>query len=143
MAGLASASRRLRLYTPHPPQHTDWPDSPHVETRVIPWPRLWTHLRLAMELHQHPPDVLFVPAHVLPLSCPAPAVVTVHDLGYRHYPEAHRSFDRWYLDWTTRRHTRVARHLIADSLATKQDLIDFLEPIRARFRWFTWAVMKV
>jgi glycosyltransferase involved in cell wall biosynthesis len=124
LAGLASSSRRLRLYTPHPPQGMDWPDSPHVETRIIPWPRLWTHLRLTMELHQHPPDVLFVPAHVLPLSCPVPAVVTVHDLGYRHYPEAHRPFDRWYLDWTTRRHTQVARHIIADSLATKQDLID-------------------
>jgi glycosyltransferase involved in cell wall biosynthesis len=78
-----------------------------------------------MELRRHPPDVLFVPAHVLPLSCPVPAVVTVHDLGYIHYPEAHRFFDRRYLDWTTRRHTRIARHIIADSLATKQDLIDF------------------
>jgi glycosyltransferase involved in cell wall biosynthesis len=125
LAGLASANRRLRLYTPHSPQHTDWPDTPYVETCVIPWPRLWTHLRLAVELHQHPPDVLFVPAHVLPLSCPIPAVVTVHDLGYRHYPETHRPFDRWYLDWTTRRHSRVARYIIADSLATKQDLIDF------------------
>jgi glycosyltransferase involved in cell wall biosynthesis len=125
MAGMASGDHRLRLYTPHPPQHTDWPDSPYIETRVIPWPRLWTHLRLAAELRQHPPDVLFVPAHVLPLTCPVPAVVTVHDLGYRHYPQAHRAFDRWYLDWTTRRHTRVARHIVADSLATQRDLVDF------------------
>lgn len=125
LAQLASPDRRFRLYTPHPPQSTTWPDSPYVETRVISWPRLWTHLRLAAELHLHPPDVLFVPAHVLPLSCPVPAVVTVHDLGYLHYPEAHRPFDRWYLNWTTRRHTRVAHHLIADSQATKNDLIDF------------------
>ena len=118
---------RLRLYTPHPPQHTDWPASAQVETRVIPWPRLWTHLRLAAELRQHPPDRLFVPAHVLPLYCPVPALVTVHDLGYKHYPAAHRPFDRWYLDWTTRRHTRVARYILADSQATKQDLIDFYQ----------------
>jgi glycosyltransferase involved in cell wall biosynthesis len=132
MAGLLPAEHRLRLYTPHLPQHSEsvaspweWPDSAQVEMRVIPWPRLWTHLRLAWELRQHPPDVLFVPAHVLPVHCPVPAVVTVHDLGYRHYPEAHRPFDRWYLEWTTRRHTRVARRLIADSEATKQDLVDF------------------
>jgi glycosyltransferase involved in cell wall biosynthesis len=125
LAQMASANHCLRLYTPHPPQHTDWPDSPYIETRVIPWPRLWTHLRLAAELRRHPPDVLFVPAHVLPLACPVPAVVTVHDLGYRHYPRAHRAFDRWYLAWTTRRHTRVARHMVADSLATQQDLVDF------------------
>ena len=85
MAGLASPERQLRLYTPHPPQHLDWPDSSYVETRVIPWPRLWTHLRLALELRQQPSDVLFVPAHVLPVFCPLPAVVTVHDLGYLHY----------------------------------------------------------
>lgn len=125
LAGLTSPARQLRLYTPHPPRHSDWPDSPLVETRVIPWPRLWTHVRLAMELQQHPPSVLFVPAHVLPFYCPPPAVVTVHDLGYRHYPEAHRPFDRWYLEWTTRRHCRVARHLVVDSQATRQDLIDF------------------
>jgi glycosyltransferase involved in cell wall biosynthesis len=125
LADLASPGRRLRLYTPQRPQQADWPDSPYVETRLIPWPRLWTHLRLAAELRQCPPDVLFVPSHVLPLYCPVPAVVTVHDLGYRHYPEAHRPFDRWYLDWTTRRHSRVAHHLIVDSLATKQDLVEF------------------
>lgn len=132
LARLASADCRLRLYTPRPPQPTDWPASAHVETRLIPWPRLWTHLRLAAELRQHPPDGLFVPAHVLPLYCPVPAVVTVHDVGYRHYPQAHRPFDRWYLDWTTRRHSRVAHHIIADSIATKQDLVDFygVEPER-------------
>ncbi len=126
-ATLATADSRLRLYTPHPPQHADWPDSPHVETRVIPLPRLWTHLRLAAELTQHPPNLLFVPAHVLPLYAPVPTLVTVHDLGYRHYPQAHGRFSRWYLDWTTRRHARVATRLIADSLATKVDLVRFYQ----------------
>lgn len=125
LAALAGPRHQLRLYTPHPPQHSDWPGLPQAETRVIPWPRLWTHLRLAAELHQHPPDLLFVPAHVLPFYCPVPGIVTVHDLGYIHYPEAHRPFDRWYLNWTTRRHTQVARHIIADSLATKHDLAQF------------------
>ncbi len=127
LARLSSSNLRFRLYSPHPPQHTDWPDSPYLETRVIPWPRLWTHLRLAMELWQHPPDALFVPAHVLPLYCPVPSLVTVHDLGYVHYPQAHRSFDRWYLNRTTRRHTRVAQHIIADSQATKDDLVNFYQ----------------
>jgi glycosyltransferase involved in cell wall biosynthesis len=140
LAKIATSKHRLRLYTSHPPQHNDWPTSPreaspheassrvalpYVETRVIPWPRLWTHLRLAAELQQHPPDVLFVPAHVLPIYCPMPAVVTVHDLGYIHYPAAHRPFDRWYLNWTTRRHCHVARHIMADSQATRDDLVNY------------------
>jgi len=114
---------RLRLYFNTPPPEGLFPRSEGVEQRVMPWPRLWTHLRLALELVRHPPDVLFVPSHVLPLVCPVPGVVTVHDLGYLAYPEAHTRFDRWYLDWTTRRHTRVAAHLLADSEATKRDLV--------------------
>jgi glycosyltransferase involved in cell wall biosynthesis len=123
MMPLVSADLQLRLYTHQAPQPKRWPASPFVETRIIPFPRLWTHLRLAVELSLQPPDVLFVPAHVLPLFCPVPAVVTIHDLGYRYYPEAHPSFQRRYLDWTTRRHTRVATHLIADSATTRDDLI--------------------
>jgi glycosyltransferase involved in cell wall biosynthesis len=94
-----------------------------ASVRIIPFPRLWTHLRLNWELRRHPPDLLFVPAHVMPLACPVPAVVTVHDLGYLYYPEAHRLFDRYYLDWTTRRHAHKAARLIADSQATRADLV--------------------
>jgi glycosyltransferase involved in cell wall biosynthesis len=59
----------------------------------------------------------------MPLGCPVPTVVTVHDLGYLCYPEAHRRFDRWYLDWTTRRHAHSAVCLVADSNATRADLV--------------------
>ena len=70
-----------------------------------------------------PPDVLFVPAHVLPLIHPRRSVVTVHDLGYLAYPEAHKTGDRRYLDWSTRWNARRAKFVIADSAATQADLI--------------------
>jgi glycosyltransferase involved in cell wall biosynthesis len=71
---------------------------------------------------RHPPDVLFVPSHVLPLWCRCPAVATVHDLGYLFFPEAHPPRQRWYLDWSTRHNARAARIVIADSLTTERDL---------------------
>lgn len=119
---------KFRLYTPVPFALDLFSDVAPAddrccEVRVIPFPRLWTHLRLGWELVLHPPDVLFVPSHVMPLICPVHAVVTVHDLGYLHYPEAHRPFDRRYLGWTTRRHARLAAAIIADSQATRGDLI--------------------
>ncbi|HTP09048.1 MAG TPA: glycosyltransferase family 1 protein, partial [Anaerolineae bacterium] len=92
--------------------------------RVIPFPRLWTHLRLSTEMILHRPDLLFVPAHVLPIIHPRRNVITVHDLGYLYFPEAHPPHQRWYLDRSTRWHTRTASHLLADSVATKRDLID-------------------
>ncbi|MBC8262859.1 MAG: glycosyltransferase family 4 protein, partial [Anaerolineales bacterium] len=51
-------------------------------------------------------------------------VVTVHDLGYLYYPQAHRLLDRLYLDLSTRYNARAAAHVIADSSATRCDLIE-------------------
>jgi glycosyltransferase involved in cell wall biosynthesis len=95
---------------------------PAAEQRVIPWPRLWTHLRFAAALWRDRPDVTFVPSHVLPLSFPGPAVVTVHDLGYVYFPGAHPGMSRRYLDWSTRHNVRRATRILADSLATANDI---------------------
>jgi glycosyltransferase involved in cell wall biosynthesis len=94
-----------------------------VEIRVLPVPRLWTHLGLSGEMALHPPDVLFVPAHVLPLWRPRRSLVTIHDLGYRRFPQAHPWRQRLYLDWSTRWSARVATVILADSQATRADLI--------------------
>ncbi len=95
----------------------------NVELRAIPFPRLWTHLRLAGEMLTRPPDLLFVPAHVLPLVHPRRSVVTIHDLGYHYYPQAHTSFQNLYLRWSTRHNARAATRILADSEATRQDLV--------------------
>ena len=94
-----------------------------VELRSIPFPRLWTHIRLGWEVATRPPDVLFVPSHVLPVWTRVPAAVTVHDLGYLYFPEAHPVRQRRYLDWSTRHNARAARVVIADSEATRADLV--------------------
>ncbi len=120
-------SHRFRLYFNRPPAadlFSSRSRADDVTRRVMPFPRLWTHVRLGCEVALHPPDVLFVPAHVLPLWTRPPAVVTVHDLGYLHFPQAHPRRQRWYLDWSTRHNARNARIVIADSLATAQDLVD-------------------
>jgi glycosyltransferase involved in cell wall biosynthesis len=69
------------------------------------------------------PDVLFVPAHVLPIWSPRRAVVTNHDLGYIHYPAAHPVAHRLYLRLSTRWNAWRATHLLADSEATRRDIV--------------------
>lgn len=96
---------------------------PNVKHKVIPFARLWTHVRFAAELWKDRPDVTFVPAHALPLVFPGKAVATVHDLGYRFFPQAHPQFERRYLDLTTRTTSRRATCILADSLATTNDLV--------------------
>ncbi|MHB8646112.1 MAG: glycosyltransferase family 4 protein [Thermomicrobiales bacterium] len=118
---------RWLLYAPGPPPDDLSPLPPRWEWRTIPFPRLWTHLRLSAAMARHRPDVLFVPAHVVPVVHPRATVVTIHDLGYLHFPEAHPASARRYLAWSTRWSVRAARRVIAVSGATRDDLVTMLD----------------
>ena len=97
-------------------------DAPH-ETVHIPFPRLWTHVRLAAHLLWEPPTVFFTPAHVIPFSYFRPSVATIHDLGYLFYPETHTKSQLRQLHWGTRHNAERSRYVIADSKFTRVDLI--------------------
>ncbi|HEY8291836.1 MAG TPA: glycosyltransferase family 1 protein [Thermomicrobiales bacterium] len=125
-------SHRWRLYAPGPPPDDLLPLPPRWEWRAIPFPRLWTHLRLSWAMARCRPDVLFVPAHVVPIIHPRATVVTIHDLGYRRFPEAHTASSRRYLDWSTRWSVRAARRVIAVSGATRDDLVAMLDVPEAK-----------
>lgn len=117
--------QHITLYFRDPPPPNLYPASPLVQQRVIALPRLWTHLGFARALWQDRPDVTFVPAHTLPFFFPGPAVATVHDLGFKNFPEAHPAHTRRYLDWTTRYSAGRASIVLADSQATAHDLNQF------------------
>ena len=117
------------LYVDREPkaQRFPWSQVPHATVRVLPRVRMWTHRALAGELRRQPPDLLFVPAHVLPFFWPPgsgpPTVMTVHDLGYEYFPEAHKPLQRFYLQWSTRYAVRRAARLICVSETTRTDLM--------------------
>lgn len=116
---------RFRLYFNQAPPAGLFARDERVSWRIIPFPRLWTHARLAWEVALHPPDVLYIPAHVLPLFHPKRCLVTIHDLGYLYYPQTHTHWERWYLDWATRFNAHASARVIVDSQATANDLISF------------------
>ncbi len=125
----------VRLYLREPPARgTDsferWGNGAEVCT--IPFPRLWTHARLSWEMMRHSPDLLFVPAHVLPLARPRRTLVTVHDLGYRFFPEAHPPAQRRYLEMSTRWNASRATHILADSCATREAIVEAYGTLPAR-----------
>lgn len=116
-----SVDYNWRLYTNGSPDQLLDVRPGNVEIRDIPSKRLWTHLRLSRELMTHRTTGLFVPSHVVPLFHP-PTVVTIHDLGYLHWPELHPKSQVRMLDWTTRWSAKVARHIVVPSSQTAQDL---------------------
>jgi len=117
-----NTKHQLTLYFRDEPRHGLLPSSPLTEQKIIPFQRMWTHLRFAAALWQDKPDVTFVPAHTLPFAFPGKAVATVHDLGFKYFPQAHPTSQRLYLDWTTRYSANRADIVLADSQATAEDL---------------------
>jgi len=104
--------------------------------REIGWPRLWTQGGLAMRTWIDPLDVLFVPAHTLPvLRRPGlPTVVTIHGLEYEYLPEYYQFPQKVYLTWSTRYAVHYATRIISVSHFTAEELVSRLGAQRARIR---------
>ncbi len=117
-----NTKHQITLYFRDQPRADLFPASSLVEQRIIPYQRVWTHFRFAAALWHDKPDVTFVPAHTLPFIFPGRAVATIHDLGFKYFPQAHPTSQRIYLDWTTRYSAHRANVILADSQATADDL---------------------
>ncbi|MBI2019525.1 glycosyltransferase family 4 protein [Candidatus Daviesbacteria bacterium] len=104
-------------------QTEKWPQNFHL--KIINWPRLWTQGGLALQTFKDSLDVLFVPAHTLPLfrRPGLKTVVTVHDLGSEYLPSMHQVKQRLYLSLMQKYQLKTADRLIAVSKATKDDLV--------------------
>jgi glycosyltransferase involved in cell wall biosynthesis len=117
---------RITLYFNQPPVPGLLPRSERIGWRVIPSRRLWTVGRLSLEMLTRPPDVLFVPAHSLPPIVPRrprASVVTIHDLGYLHFPGEHPAATRLLRRYANRWSARRATGVVAISGATRDDLV--------------------
>ncbi len=119
----------FRLYSPA--RLSDFSDAIQ---RVIPFPRLWTILRLSFEMLTRKPDVLFVPAYGLPFFTPKRSFVTIHDVAFRKFPGVYGWFQRFILNATTQRALRVAEAVFVPSQAVADDVQKFYSNVRAEVR---------
>ncbi len=121
-SGMAD-SRQFVLYFNSSPSQDTSDVFEGCEIKSIPFPRLWTHIRLSMEMVLNRPDVLFVPAHVIPLVHPRRSVVTIHDMGHLYFPDTYPKSALRYLRWATRHNILSSYSIIADSESTKLDIV--------------------
>ncbi|MFN8566748.1 MAG: glycosyltransferase family 1 protein [Kouleothrix sp.] len=105
---LAIAPNVLRRATLTPPHH-----------RLEQW--TWP-----LEVLLARPSVLHSPDFIAPLRRPCPAVVTIHDLAFMHYPEILDEAAGAYYG-QGRANTPRADGIIAVSEATRQDIAQFLD----------------
>lgn len=90
---------------------------------------LWHRLRLppAVEWWTGPLDLFHSPDFTLPPLHRARGLVTVHDLAFLRVPECAEPRLKAYLSSVVPRSLRRARHILADSECTRQDLAALLD----------------
>ncbi len=130
--------------------------SPHnnFKVKILNWPFyfLWTQGRLSLEMLFRKPDVLFVPAHTIPLIHPKKTVNTIHDVAFERSQNLFReeslgsesrpfrffinflvrlfTFNKYrahsldYLRWSTRFALKHARKIITVSQSSKEEILD-------------------
>ncbi|MDO8573385.1 MAG: glycosyltransferase family 1 protein [Candidatus Daviesbacteria bacterium] len=109
---------------------------------------LWTQLGLAIQTFKDHLDVLFVPAHTLPLirRPGLKTVVTIHDLGSEYLPDMYQLKQRLYLSFMQKYQLQTATKIIAVSKATKMDLIRKIgvssEKVRVIYEGFDKTLFK-
>ena len=98
---------------------------PNWESLVLRWPpgRLWTQLRLSWEMLVRPPDVLYVPAHVLPPIRPRRSITTLHDVAFVTVPDAYSWYGRAFLILFTWLAVKWADALVTVSEFSKSEVV--------------------
>ncbi len=81
---------------------------------AVTLPRLLRRLRPALAHFQHS----------LPLRCPSPAVVTIHDVSFERDPIVMGRLDRLTFRWAVPRAVKRARRVLTVSERTKADIVE-------------------
>ncbi|MCF7906775.1 glycosyltransferase family 4 protein [Patescibacteria group bacterium] len=118
------SQEKIILYSPHKLKGKLGVLPSGWEEKVLSWPivYLWTQIRLAGEMLFRSPDLLFVPSSGLPFLLPRKKVITVHDLGFKHFPESYTLFQRFYYFLVHFWSIRIASRIIVPSEFTKKDI---------------------
>ncbi len=96
-------------------------------TKVLYWPLkyLWTQGRLSLEMLLNPPDILFIPGSAMPFICPPKTATTVHDVGFKRFPELYKPLANFYLNWSVSFAARKCFKIFVPSEFTKNELVKY------------------
>lgn len=127
---LSYAGSRLRMTTPE----IDFELPGNWCVRALWAPRFWTQIGLSIEMLLHGPDVLFVPAHTVPLIHPKKTVVTIHGLEYEFCKEAYSFWERVYMHYSIMFSCKVASTVVCVSENTKRDVMKLYQVAEEKIR---------
>jgi len=120
---------KVRLYSDRPfPSDIAECVPTHWELCVLysPIRIMLTQVRLSIEMLFRPPDVLFVPRHILPIIHPRATVVMIHDVAPWRFPNAFSRFMRWYDLYTMARAVKKCPVILVPSNFTREEVQSFM-----------------
>lgn len=113
------------------PYHQDFIFGPNV-TPVVLGPQarhpllyyIWFNLKVAPQLRKRKIDVFFSPEGFTPHLTKVPAVITIHDLAYVHFPQQIDKTNLFYYKKYQPLFAKKARSILTVSEYTRQDIIE-------------------
>jgi len=93
--------------------------------KIIPNKKYWTQIGLSFEMFKNKPDVLFIPSHILPPIPAKKAIITIHDLAWKYFPDMYSPAELRLQDLSIRRAIKQEAEIIVYSSSTVRDLQKF------------------
>jgi len=99
--------------------------------KTLKWPfkKFWMQIRVTWELWRRPPEVFFVPGQALPffISKKIKVATTIHDVGFRRYPQLYPPAEVRRQEAVTRRAVRRADIIFTPSEFTETELVELYQ----------------
>jgi len=111
------ATERVILYSKHLLTGSLGVLPANWENKVLTWPlsKLWSQVRLSLELLFHPPDIFLAPAQLISFFTPKKTVVMIHDSAFLVFSKAYNFLGRQYLIWMNKRIIKKAALILTSS----------------------------
>ncbi|MCR4324903.1 MAG: glycosyltransferase family 4 protein [Candidatus Curtissbacteria bacterium] len=122
-AELATSKHQFEIFLKEKPLEDLPKENQNFKYKVFGPKKLWTQFALPLRLLGNKPDVFFSMTHYGPRFSRVPNVVTIYDLSYLHYPELFNKDDLYQLKSWSKYSIEGAKHIIAISQSTKDDII--------------------
>jgi len=117
------------------PAQPNFHESPQrVRASFRPARILWEQTVLPFQVARARLDALFNPGFTAPVCCPCAAVTVFHDMQHKRHPEHFRRLDLPFWRILLYASAQVATRVVADSEATRQDLLRYYRLPPAKIR---------
>lgn len=114
----------------------------NFEVKIIKPNKFWTQIGLSLEMLLNKPEALFVPAHTLPTFAPKNSTITIHDLGWKYYPQVYSNTSLLLHHHSIKKIIKTNTKIIVYSKSTLKDLNKFYKVNKDNIRFVTMGYDK-